>query len=684
VSSSYLWEFLDIPPGSAATITDSTLQTCSFTPDVVGSYRVRLKTNGGLILSDIQVKIAAITLDFNGATTHRGWRYPAKGELPDEANFNGTNDRGWDPALTEIFEDVRTNGFSGGGGFTAGGDLSGSSSNQTVVGLQTKAVAATAPTDGQVLTYNNGLSQWEPATPSGGGFTAGGDLSGSSSNQTVVGLQTKAVAATAPTDGQVLTYNNGLSQWEPATPSGGGFTAGGDLSGTSTNQEVEGIQANIIGNEPTTPGEFLGVAVSTTPPIPFLQTSIAWDGTHFWVGSNNGCDFSVIYKVNPSDLSAPLATVDIRPATGFSVPTLHYNNGLLIAVPPFQNVALINTTTNAVIGIVSVSGASIMDADSSADGNWLFVAVNDFGLNRYVIKVAIADIIAAYSSPYMLTLGSSIGPAYGGFQHIKFDRTTDTLWATSGTALSLIDQSLLTESVYDTSPTPCYFMNFGFGSTWVSCGGGALRFDQGTFPSTPVAISWACGSYSGDVLTDLGGNVYVIGSEIEKIDPGDNSAIEIHNPFPPTYTNAQGSAAHDFGDFWLPSNNAVVRYSAGSSDFVDSLAGFSGSIVTSVRWISDTVVPLNNTSNYLNHYVVRHGDTCMACDATLGNVYADLPPSPIMGEYHEFKDVNGVSGSANIFIGGNGNQIDGASDYVLNLNFSYLRVRWTGSRWSIV
>lgn len=39
----------------------------------------------------------------------------------------------------------------------------------TVTGLQTRAVSSTAPTDGQVLQWDNSASEWVPTTPSGGG-----------------------------------------------------------------------------------------------------------------------------------------------------------------------------------------------------------------------------------------------------------------------------------------------------------------------------------------------------------------------------------------------------------------------------------------------------------------------------------------------------------------------------------
>src|ERR1039458_1687186 len=53
-----------------------------------------------------------------------------------------------------------------------------------------------------------------------GNFTAGGDLSGSSTSQTVIGIQGRAVSSTAPSTNQVLTWNG--SFWTPANVSSTG------------------------------------------------------------------------------------------------------------------------------------------------------------------------------------------------------------------------------------------------------------------------------------------------------------------------------------------------------------------------------------------------------------------------------------------------------------------------------
>jgi hypothetical protein len=65
-----------------------------------------------------------------------------------------------------------------------------------------------------------------------------GDLTTPVTAPKVVGLQGNPVAATVPSDGQVLTWSSTGSNWQPATPSGGGGGGGGytgDIdAGTST------------------------------------------------------------------------------------------------------------------------------------------------------------------------------------------------------------------------------------------------------------------------------------------------------------------------------------------------------------------------------------------------------------------------------------------------------------------
>jgi hypothetical protein len=75
---------------------------------------------------------------------------------------------------------------------------------------------ATAPSPNQILTAGvvTGTLQW--ATPCGG-FQAGGDLSGNSTSQTVVGFNGIAIDQTVtPQNGWVMKYNSTTGKWNPA------------------------------------------------------------------------------------------------------------------------------------------------------------------------------------------------------------------------------------------------------------------------------------------------------------------------------------------------------------------------------------------------------------------------------------------------------------------------------------
>ena len=105
-NTSWSWSFLDIPPGSAVTLTGASTSTAAFTPDLPGSYRVQLITNGGGP-GNVQNLIAAVRYDITGVLVQRGWCIPALGEVPPEDNFSGQT-RGWDAALRFIFADLLT------------------------------------------------------------------------------------------------------------------------------------------------------------------------------------------------------------------------------------------------------------------------------------------------------------------------------------------------------------------------------------------------------------------------------------------------------------------------------------------------------------------------------------------------------------------------------------------------
>ena len=198
---------------------------------------------------------------------------------------------------------------------SAGGDLSGALTNATVAKMQGRAISATAPTSGQVLTWSG--TQWTAQAPTGGvtstfgrtgavtaqtgdySFgqisgtvgtgqlpTIGGDLSGLLTSVTVYRIQNRAVSAAAPATGQVLMWDG--AQWGPSVPGGvtsmfgrigavtaqtGDYsfaqisgavgsgqlpTAGGDLSGALASPTVARIQNRPVGVSSPSTGQVLG------------------------------------------------------------------------------------------------------------------------------------------------------------------------------------------------------------------------------------------------------------------------------------------------------------------------------------------------------------------------------------------------------------------------------------------
>jgi hypothetical protein len=122
----------------------------------------------------------------------------------------------------------------GGGSFTAAGDLAGSSSTQEVVGIHSVPLCTGfTPTAGQLLAYTTSSSPnpcWTAQNAPGGSFSAGGDLAGSSSSQQVVGVNSVPLCTGfTPTNSQVLTYTTASSPnpcWTAAAGGGGGSATG--------------------------------------------------------------------------------------------------------------------------------------------------------------------------------------------------------------------------------------------------------------------------------------------------------------------------------------------------------------------------------------------------------------------------------------------------------------------------
>jgi len=133
------------------------------------------------------------------------------------------------------------------------------------------------PTDGQALTWNAATSDWLPQTIIS--FTAGGDLSGTSSSQTVIAIHGASVpAAGSLTMGNVLQVSGSSAVTYGAVNLAGGsnYVTGllpvgnqaaqslsGDVTGTTAGATVVKIQGNTFASGSPTKGQFV-VATSAS------------------------------------------------------------------------------------------------------------------------------------------------------------------------------------------------------------------------------------------------------------------------------------------------------------------------------------------------------------------------------------------------------------------------------------
>lgn len=147
----------------------------------------------------------------------------------------------------------------------ASGDLTLTYPNPQVSGLQGHAL----PSFGSVGCLQSNGTTWSIGSCGSGSFTAAGDLSGSSTTQTVIGI--RGISVPTPTVGYPH-YNGTSIVWDVP---GSGFAAGGDLTGTATSQTV----ASLSGPAPINVGNgvlALGTSPATTGALRFPNNTGAF------------------------------------------------------------------------------------------------------------------------------------------------------------------------------------------------------------------------------------------------------------------------------------------------------------------------------------------------------------------------------------------------------------------------
>lgn len=128
------------------------------------------------------------------------------------------------------------------------GDLGGTADSPSVLKLNGYSVSSSAPSANNVLTWDGGLNQWyaaaippqqDTSTITKGLIQLSGDLSGTASSPTVVGIQGYDVSSSAPLDGYSLIYDG--IEYVPS------FVDGySDLTISANLNQLIGIGSNVF------------------------------------------------------------------------------------------------------------------------------------------------------------------------------------------------------------------------------------------------------------------------------------------------------------------------------------------------------------------------------------------------------------------------------------------------------
>ena len=207
---------------------------------------------------------------------------------------------------------------------SAGGDLNGTLTSARVTGLQNRPVATTVPSIGQVLAWDG--AQWAASSAGSGAVsslfgrigavtaqtgdysfaqisgsvattqlpTAGGDLSGALAAPTVAAIQSRPVAATAPSTGQVLAWTG--AQWAPQSQTGGVssmFGRTGAVTAQSGDYSFAQLSGSVSGGQlPAAGGDVTGTLTASTvsklqnrplsAAAPSSGQVLGWDGAQ-WI-----------------------------------------------------------------------------------------------------------------------------------------------------------------------------------------------------------------------------------------------------------------------------------------------------------------------------------------------------------------------------------------------------------------
>jgi hypothetical protein len=350
----------------------------------------------------------------------------------------------------------------------AAGDLTGALSAPTVARIQSRPVATTAPSVGQVLAWNG--TQWAPQALAGVSVTsmfgrtgavtaqtadysfaqisgavgsaqlpsAGGDVSGTLTSATVSRLQNRPMSTTGPTSGQVLTWDG--SQWIPqAVPSGGG--GANSVDKTVSNTYTAGAKQTFV---PSLATSGINVTPSTLPTNPATGDISLDSGEGNKLKVYDGRQWNTLVTVSTyvATLTAQtvvtingtthrLGTADLNAdCYDDASPSARVEPDRIVVDPVTFNVSIYFATAQTGRCIITGSGGV---TSSGAGGAGMASQLGDLGLVLTSTTVLTAGLNCSNATPCNIRLGNTV--------YSVTNSSTITLSAGSGTLYLYMDPS---------------------------------------------------------------------------------------------------------------------------------------------------------------------------------------------------------------------------------------------------